>query len=149
MSSHAGIVVTPEPKGHYIEGYAASGVTLKPGMAIRIDSAGNYVAGTAAAAGGNGLTIIVVEDALLGKDKSTAYETAGRIRAYIPLPGDELQVLVNADQDAVVIADKLVSDTTGLFDEAAGTEDMAPFEAMEALGTITPDTLCLARFTGA
>lgn len=149
MSSHAGIVVTPEPKGHYIEANAASGVTLKPGMAVRIDSDGNYVAGTAAAAGGNGLSIIVVEDALLGKSKTTAYAAAGRFRAYVPLPGDEVQVLVNNDQDAVVIGDKLISDTAGLFDEAAGTEDMAPFEAMEALGAITPDTLCLARFTGA
>lgn len=149
MSFRAGIIVTPEPKGHFIEKDAASGVTLKPGMAVRIDSDGNYVAGTASAAGGKGLTLIVIEDALLGKDKDTAYEAAGRFRAYVPLPGDELQVLVNNDQDAVIIGDKLVSDTAGQFDEAAGTEDMAPFEAMEAPGTLTEDTLVLARFTGA
>lgn len=135
--------------GHFKEYPVHTGVTLKPGMAAQLNSSGALVLGVSGADGERGLVMIVVEDYNLGKTVSDSY-TAGEIaKVYCPVPGDELLVLVTDAADAVVVGDKLICDVShGGFIETTGTVESEPFIALEALGTLSADTLCLAVATG-
>lgn len=135
--------------GHFKEYNVHTGVTLYPGMACQLNSSGNLALGVSAADGERGLVMIVVENDLLGKTVANSYVAGERCRVYCPQPGDELLVLLTDAADAVVVGDKLINDVShGGFIETTGTVESEPFVALEAPGTLSADTLCLAVFTG-
>ncbi len=141
--------IVQKGNGHFKEYLVASGVTLKPGMACQLNSSGALALGVSGADGERGLVMIAVEDWNLGKTVNDAYTAGETAKVYCPLPGDEVLVLVTDAADAVVIGDKLICDVShGGFIETTGTVESEPFIALEALGTLSVDTLCLAVATG-
>jgi len=135
--------------GHVEEYTVATGVTLKPGMGVQLNSSGELVLGCGAADGERSLVMIVKEDNLLGKTVSDTYAAGSVCRVYVPQPGDELLLLVSDTADAVVVGDKYINDvSTGEWIETTGTVEMEPFVALEAGGTLAADALLLAKFSG-
>lgn len=158
MSSHNEIVLSADPKGHFIEGIIEG--TPKPGTCMMIkaatepDSGGRltYVVWNGAADGEQDEVIVLLPDSLQGKTPSDAYVTGTRGYLYIPVAGDELQVLA-ADagtQNTFAIGDKLmIDDGTGLAIATTGSPEMEPFKVMETVDTdIEANTLIHVRYTG-
>lgn len=141
--------IVQKGRGHFEEYTVASGVTIKPGMGVQFDTDGNLVLGCGDADGERNLVMVAVEDNLLGKTVDDSYAAGSTCRVYIPQPGDELLILVSDTQDAIVIGDKYINDvSTGEWIETTGTVEMEPFEAIEAGGTLSADTLLLAKYSG-
>lgn len=156
MATYASIIVSPEPRGRHMECKMASGEVAKPGMIIQIDPSASlidnrpqYRLADLAADGEIAECIIVCEDDLQGVDVDTAYADGARVKAYIPAPGDELQILFNnvsGTADDVAVGDKLiVDDDTGKFNVTTGSPEQEMFVALEAITDPTADTLFLAR----
>lgn len=135
--------------GHFIEGTLASGQTPKPGQCISIKSDGTYEAWNGAADGERDEVIVLCENVNLGQLPTEAYADGARFVAYIPVPGDTLQVLVTSGEN-ISIGDKLIiDDGTGKSIETTGSPEMEPFKAMESTGgALGADTLVKVRFTG-
>jgi hypothetical protein len=148
MSSHNTIVVNADARGRFIEGSLTAGTTPKPGTLIKLDAAGTYSPGVGAADGAVGEVIVLVEDALLGRTKSDAYASGARFRAYIPCPGDEIQVLALSGEDIDVAEECIIDSATGKVIATTGTPEMTPFIALEDNGVLAADTLTLVRCTG-
>jgi hypothetical protein len=93
--------------------------------------------------------LILCEDALLGKTKTTAYADSANVYLYAPQPGDEIQVLVVSGEN-IAIGDKLiVDDGTGKCLETTGSPEREPFVALESTGgALGADGHVLVRFTG-
>lgn len=90
MSSQNTIVVNADARGRFIEGTLTAGFTPKPGQCVQLVAAGTYSAGVNANARE---LIVLVEESNLGKTKTDAYTSGSRFRAYIPVSGDEVQLL--------------------------------------------------------
>ena len=134
--------------GHFIEGVLASGQTPKPGQCISLKSDGKYEAWNGAADGERDEVIVLCENVNLGQLPTEAYADGARFVAYIPVPGDELQVLVVSGEN-IAIGDKLIiDDGTGKCLETTGSPEMEPFKALEAPGALGADALVRVRFTG-
>jgi hypothetical protein len=146
------IVVSGEPKGHFIEGKLATGSTPKPGTCVSLTSAGLYEPWNGAADGEQDEVIVLVEDAMQGKTVNDAYADSAHIFMYMPLAGDEIQVLfgnVAGTADEVAIGDKLmIDDGTGKAINTTGSPEMEPFKALEAYVDPAADKLLLVRCTG-
>jgi len=153
MASGNDIIVTANPKGVFTEGYITG--TPLPGTLVSLDvseakSNGRFTwqpftPGT----GERALIAVLLADELKGKTATDAYVTGDRCFIYCPLPGEELNVLVQDSEDAIVVGDLLIAETaTGLLLETTGTPESEPFVALEALGTIAADTLCHVMATG-
>lgn len=156
------IVVSADPKGHFIEGIIEG--TPKPGTAMMVKAATEpddggrltYVVWNGAADGERDEVIILCEDSLQGKGTTDAYVSGDRGFMYIPVAGDEVQVLLanitgtgSGTDDAWAIGDKLiVNDGDGLFIKTTGSPESEPFKVLETVATITADTLALVRATG-
>lgn len=159
MSSHNVIVVSSDPKGHFIEGHAYAGEIFYPGMVVTIkqgapliDGRPQYEKANLAASGERTNIVIVRENDLVGKTIHDAYPAGSRFFGYIPANGDEVQVLVGdtpGTGDEINLGDKLIiEDGTGCVIKTTGSPESEPFEALETLGVITADKLCLCRVTG-
>lgn len=157
MSIHNAIVLSGQPMGRFLEGIVNG--TPKPGTCMQLDAGVEPVGGKhtweVAAPGGDGqiaLIAILLEQYWLGKGPADAYETATQCRMYCPIPGDELQVLLenqSGTADAFAIGDKLILDNgTGKFIATASTPESEPFIVMETLAGLTADTLCHVIYTG-
>jgi len=150
MSSQNQIVVSPNPLGHFIEG-TLTAVAILPGTHVSIDTAGLYEAWNESADGVKGEVIVLIEDALQGRDVSTTYDASDRFFAYIPLPGDELQCLfknISGTADSFVIGELvMIDDTTGKLITESSSE-MEPWAVMETIAALTADALHLVRSTG-
>jgi len=135
--------------GHFIEGELASGQTPKPGQCISLKSDGKYEAWNGAADGERDEVIVLCENPNLGYLPTEAYADGSRFQAYIPVPGDELQVLV-ASGENIAIGDKLIiDDGTGKCIETTGSPEMEPFKALASSGgALGADGLIRVRFTG-
>lgn len=135
--------------GHFIEGKLASGQTPKPGQCISLKSDGEYEAWNGAADGERDEVIVLCENVNLGQLPTEAYADGARFVAYIPMPGDVLQVLV-ASGENIAIGDKfIIDDSTGKSIETTGSPEMEPFKALESSGgALAADTLVKVRFTG-
>lgn len=155
------INITENPRGRFIGG-VVSGTPL-PGTIMQIE------AGTAVNGNGDHTWVVFNRDAdgdrplgplavLLergeGYDYETAYETGGQAFLYIPLPGDELNVLWSAagtgTGDAVTVGLLgIVDDGTGLLVTTTGSPQTEPFMAMEAVSDVTATgTLTWVIFSG-
>jgi hypothetical protein len=142
--SHRRIVLANDPKGTFNEGEV--GAALSPGMAIELQADGAYDPLQAAIGEAvKGEVIVAIEDALQGKSVDDAYTVGDPVQYYIPLPGDEMNVLVK-DGETIAIGDDLVTEaTSGLFVEAAGTEGRYMFKALEAASPSGANALVRCR----
>lgn len=104
MAKGKAIVLTVEAKGNRQEYIAAEAIL--PGSMVAIDAAVEPVGGrhqvnadTTAAFG------VADIDFLQGKINTDAYASGDRVPVYVPLPGDELNVLFVASDGAQAIGD--------------------------------------------
>jgi|TARA_R110002096_G_scaffold55026_16_gene141645 hypothetical protein len=153
MASGNEIIVTGEPKGVFLEGYITG--TPLPGTIVTLDvseavSNGRFTYEPFSPATGlRAMTAVLLPDSLKGKTETEAYVTGDRCFMYVPVAGEEMNVLVQDSEDAIVVGDLLIVETaTGLLLETTGTPESEPFQALEALGTIAADTLCHVIATG-
>lgn len=161
MARGNGIIVSSEPKGHFVEGYVKTGETFYPGMAVQIDADGTEVGNrfvyeiyNADADGGRpkGPIVIVLEDGLQGKTTSDSYAAGVKFFGYTPLPGDELNLLIaniagTADDHAKGEM-LIIDDTTGKFIATTGSPETEPAMLMETITDPTADTVAFCIWTG-
>lgn len=156
------IVVSGNPRGHFIEGIIEG--TPKPGTLMQIkagtgpDDRGRltWQAKQGGSDGDRGIVAVLREDHFQGKTKDDAYVNGSPGFLYIPLPGDELQVLAanitgtgSGTDDAFAVGDKLIiKEGTGKVIKTAGTPEMEPFVVMEPVSTLYEDTHVLVMYTG-
>lgn len=127
-------------KGHHDEGVLSS--IVSPGEAIEFLSDGSYARQAKATADAIKSDLkIAKEDALQGKTISDDYASGDQVFFYTPIKGDVVHVLVKSGED-ISLADVLVVEGggSGLFIEAAGTEDSFQLEAVEAAGALAANT---------
>lgn len=129
----------------YDEGRVKAATTIKPGMLIERFTDGTWQ--PHATAGGTFTGgAVASEDALQGKTITDNYSGGDLIRLYIPLPGDEVQLILKAGENAAMNS-KLSSNGDGTMQVVTGTEGVV-FEALEALnltGGGAVDTFIKAR----
>lgn len=161
MARGSTIVVSPFPKGHYVEGILGVGVTPKPGQIVQIDASVALVGGRhtwklydADADGGRpkGPFIVMTEDAEQGRTVDDAYVAGERGFGYIPVPGDELNLLVanlaGTADDHVKGEVLIVDDTTGKMIATTGTPETEVAVLLEDITDPTADTLAWCQWTG-
>lgn len=157
------IVLTPEPRGRRIEGVIEGG--LRPGVAVQVKAgstpdAGNRLTWQAwdkAGTGVPGLVGILDYDYLQGKTADDAIPDGKRGFIYFPLPGDEINMLVQDQSGTDATSDfsvgdlMAIEDGTGLLiDGSVGTSTnaSAPFQVMENYTDMAGDTRLHVMFTG-
>ena len=154
------IVITGQPRGVFIEGSAIAG-TPKPGVMMQIDVSEVAVGGrfewevyNQSVDAQMGLVAILLPDTLRGQIATTAYVAGERCFMYVPVAGEEMNVLlqdVAGTADDFVVGDRLiVDDGTGKFLATTGTaaDKSEPFMVMEAITDPVADTLVRAIYTG-
>lgn len=161
MARGSRIVVSPNPRGQYVEGIIGVGITPKPGTILQLDISEALVGGrhtwelyNADADGGRpkGPFIVLCEDELQGKTVSDAYAAGERAKGYIPLPGDELNLLVanlaGTADDHTKGEMLIVDDTTGLMIATTGSPETEVAMLLENITDPTADTLSWCQWTG-
>lgn len=157
MAKGANIIVTRNPKGTYEEGIIEG--ALKPGTLMQMkaataDQSGaftwqRYQRGTD---GVRSVIAVLLADELQGKTATQAYVDGDRCFLYFPLPGEQLNVLVDdiaGTADDVAIGDIFIADTeTGRLIATTGSPESEPFEALEEVTDPTADHLVWMRYTG-
>jgi hypothetical protein len=144
-----------------MEGIIATGETPKPGQIVQIQIAtaeqGNrwtWEIYNADADGGRpkGPFIVLCEDLLQGKTTADAYAAGDRAFGYVPLPGDELNLLL---LDIAGTADDhtkgemlIVDDTTGKLIATTGSPETEVAMLLETVTDPTADTLAHCVWTG-
>ena len=142
MSAQNTIVVNADARGRFIEGTLTSGFTPKPGQCIQLVAAGTYSAGVNANARE---LIVLVEESNLGKTKNDAYASGSRFRAYIPVAGDEVQLLGLPGEDLDVGEAMNVAAATGKA-VAQGSAGGVAVSMEDSGGALSTDTHHLVRF---
>lgn len=162
------VIVTPEPMGYQGEGVVGAGQTFSPGQWVQKDTSvalvtgrHTYVPYNADADGGRpkGAPCIVTENlmAKAGKGIRSAtdfdtYAAGDRFSYYVPLPGDELNLLIKNESgtgDDIAAGGVLIpDDTTGKFIATTGSPEIEPAMALEAVTDPTADTLCWSVWSG-
>ncbi len=156
----ARVLITQEPRGKKFEGIVAG--TPYPGTilevnATAVDSMGRHTWGLYNP-GGDGQRPIGPYAVLLergeGYNWETIYVSGDQCFLYIPLPGDEMNLLWSeagtGTGDAVAVADKaIVDDGTGLLIDTTGSVESEPFIAMEAVtDVVATGTMVWVMATG-
>lgn len=156
------VVVSSEPKGHFCEGIIGAGITAaRPGVAMQIDASVDLQGGRhtwklydADADGGmpKGPIIILREDRLQGRGLADAYTAGERAFGYVPLPGDELNLMLG---DVAGTADDhvkgevlIIDDATGEFIATTGTPETEVAVLLETVTDPTADTQAWCQWTG-
>ncbi len=153
------VVVNPDAKGAFEWGYLAT--AEKPGTIMQVDPTVALKAGkntwkvfTRDADGDRprGPFAVLVEDLYKGQDATTAYPLGEIAKLYIPLPGDELNLLyknVSGTADDVALGDILTVDTgTGKVQVTSGSPETEVACALEAITDPTADQLLWCRWSG-
>jgi len=150
-----------------IEDVIVSG-TPKPGTCMEIKKAtaavgGRFtyaVAGSQAASGGIGMAAdgdkkciaVLLEKDDEGQTYDDAYVDGQRGRVYFPLPGDQLNMILenqSGTADVFAIGDELmVDDGTGKLLAVDTDAEAQPFTCLEAQAALTADVHCWVRFNG-
>lgn len=166
MAKGNGIIITPHDyRGRQIEGKIAAAQTPVPGTIVQIQA--SSIPSTTAQGGvytlelydadvdggrPKGPFIVLDYDKLQGRLNSTAYAAGERAFGYVPLPGDELNLLVKNlsgtadDHTKGEIA--IVNDTTGKLIVTTGSPECEPAMIMETITDPTADTLAWYIWTG-
>lgn len=157
------IVLTPEPRGRRTEGIIEG--ALLPGTCVQVKAAtepdaGNrytWVPYNRAGSGVPWLVAVLDFDQQQGKTADDAYTSGRRGFIYFPLPGDELNLLVQdqagtgATSDFAIGDALMIEDGTGLLiDGNVGTAEYIsrPFVNMETYNDMSADTRLHVMFTG-
>lgn len=149
------IIVNGEgPKGRFIEGIIDAGITPKPGTAMQIDPSQAMQGGRHVwtlynrDADGNmpkGPLAILLADNLQGKTATDAYAAGDRCFLYVPLPGDELNLLISnlagTGDDHTAGEIVMVDDGTGEFIATTGSPEEEVAVLLEDITDPTEDTL--------
>lgn len=150
------ILLTVNPMGRELEGMISG--TPKPGTCMQI------VPGTVAvngrhtwqfyqpsADGDPRLVAVLLEDRLQGKGATDAYVDSTRGFLYVPLPGDELNMLVrdiSGTGDTHTSGDRLqIGHADGKLIAQGTSANAAPFQAMETVAAPTTDILLWCQRT--
>lgn len=156
------IVVSPHalPR-QYVEGIIGVGITPKPGTVMQIDYSVALQSGRHAwklydadADGGRPKSPIIIlrEDMLQGKTMSDAYAAGDRAFGFVPLAGDELNLLIlnlAGTADDHPLGEVLIpQDATGKFIATAGSPEIEPAVLCEAIIDPVADTLAWCHWTG-
>jgi hypothetical protein len=150
------IIVSANPKGHFLEGIVSG--TPKPGTCMEQYSTALsggvftwrvYTPGTD---GEQRLVAVLLPDSLQGQLATTAYVSGDRCFMYCPIPGEELNMLKldeSGTADDIAIGSVLTVDSsTGKLILTTGSPEMEPFIACEAVTDPTADQLVWCRYTG-
>lgn len=154
MATGRSIVVGVEAKGVRKEGIANG--AINPGECLQVDAAVEPVGGrhtleavVGAVDGERSLVMVADIDFLQGRTNANAYADGERVFAYCPLPGDELNVRVQASVGNLAIGDKLIIDSaTGELIATTGTPEMEPFIVLETSATSGSARLVHVMYTG-
>jgi hypothetical protein len=144
------IILSANPQGKFLEGVA--GDTSKPGTIMQIQAGTVDASGRktyiAAAPGTDGLDVqlaVMIEDDLQGFGVSQAAVVGTRIRLYVPISGEEMNILageIAGTGNSYTIGDKLIVDAeSGILVPYAATPQAAVAEAMETLAQVAGSTL--------
>lgn len=151
------IIVTSPPRGVHLEGIIDG--TPKPGTVMQIKAAVEPVGGRHTwedydvdADGDQRLIAVLLPDQLQGKIAADAYVSGDRGFLYVPLPGEDLNMLVlniAGTGDLFAIGDILmINDGDGKLIATTGSPESEPFIVMQTVAAITADTLIWCKFTG-
>ena len=141
--------------GRYFE--ALAGEAFSPGNLLQInaatepDGSGMYTVEEfdGAADGERAPVIVALENNLAGKTSADAYAANDVVQCYMPLPGDELNVMVQASAGALAIGDKMIfDDGTGTLIKTTGTPESEPFQVLETASDPAADALYHMLTTG-
>lgn len=162
------IVLNPDAVGFRGEGIVGTGLTFYPGMAVQKDFSVALASGrhtfayyNADADGGRpkSAIAIVTEDLMAKQGKGItdattfdSYAAGERFSYYVPLPGDELNLLIaniagTADDHAIGEV-LIIDDGTGKFIATTGSPESEPAVLQEAITDPTADTLGWCEWTG-
>lgn len=157
------IIVTTEPKGVFAEGFVKTGETFYPGMIVQRDASEALIGGRHTyktydrAADGDqpqGAFWVVTNhlNALQGKTASDSIPAGERAMFYAPLPGDELNLLVEniagtADDHALGEI-LMVNDGTGKLVATTGSPETEVAQLLEVITDPTADTLAWCEWSG-
>lgn len=134
------IVVTSNPKGMFLEGTIQD--TSLPGTIMQIKAATKFVSGRpswiSANVGTNGkqaLHAVLLPDNLQGKTTSDAYVSGTRCFLYVPISGEELNVLCGISGSVTfAIGDRLMLYSgSGILTADSGSPQQTSWVAMEAI----------------
>lgn len=155
------IIVSAHPRGHFMEGIIGAGLTPKPGTIMQIQIATATVGGrwtwelyNADADGGRpkGPFIVLLPDHLQGKTATDAYAAGDHCFGYVPLPGDELNLLLS---DIAGTADDhtkgemlIVDDGTGELIATTGSPETEVAMLLETVTDPEADYLAWCIWTG-
>ena len=147
MAKGSGIICSAEPGGVRLEGTISG--ALKPGTIVQkkagtapVGGRFTYEAYNPAADGNQRPIYVLLPDELQGKLATDAYTDGDRCFVYVPIAGEELNILAyaagTASDDAVAIGDLFIVDKgTGHLVATTGTPESEPFEANEAITDLT------------
>jgi hypothetical protein len=139
------IIITVAPRGIFLEGYVNA--ALKPGTVVQPDVSEGigddgrldweaYDPGIAQN-GARRLIAVLLPDQLKGKLATDAYVSGDRCFIYVPIAGEELNMLVTnlaGTADDHSLGDLLmVGQGTGTLLASAGSPESEPFILMEAI----------------
>jgi hypothetical protein len=153
------IVVNPDADGAYEWGFITT--AEKPGTVLQINPSvalksgkHTWIVYTRDADGDHpkGPFAILVEDLFQARDATTAVTAGDFAKMYIPLPGDELNLLyknVAGTADDVAAGDILTVDSgTGKVQVSSATPETEVAVALEAIVDPTADQLLWCRWSG-
>jgi hypothetical protein len=134
------------------EGYrrleAIANEAMYPGNIVELMSTGKIK--KHATAGGFGLVLVAVEDALQGNTTATQYASAARVLYHHQTPGTRFQALL-VSGETIVIGDMLISDGAGRLKKTTGTPSQIfayAEEACDLSASTAVDTLIAVRAAG-
>lgn len=150
------IIISADPQGKFLEGIVSG--TPKPGTVLEIltyFTAGRRHTWRAFQPGTDGqrrVIAVLLEDSFQGKLYSDAYVTGTRCRMYVPLAGEELNMLiadVAGTGDVHTAGDTMiVQSSTGKLIVTTGTPQSEPFRLQEGEAAPTADTWLACMYTG-
>jgi hypothetical protein len=159
MSRGNRVVVNPDARGHFEWGYLTT--AEKPGTILQINPSvalkhgkHTWTVYTRDADGDRpkGPFAVLIENLYEGKDATQAYAAGDFVKMYIPLPGDELNLLyknVAGTADDVALGDILTVDSgTGKVQVTSGSVETEVAVALEAITDPTADQLLWVRWSG-
>lgn len=159
VDSHNTILLTAAPAGRFLEGILDATSGLKPGHAMQVKAATEPVGGRhtfqaySGTSGHRKLIMILLENELVGLTCEDTISDGQKVRAYCPIPGDELLIRVSATGtgtgDSQAIGSKLILANGGTFIATTGDPEAEPFEVMETISdVVAAGTLVHCIFTG-
>lgn len=140
-----------QPNGRFVTGILSG--ALYPGQQCQIKSGvepinGNYTYEACSVAGANQVPFILLEDMSQGVNATTAWADGALAQFYVPLTGDELNLLyanISGTGDAFAIGAKVIVNNAGKFIATTGTPQRN-HQCEETSAALTADTLLATRW---